>query len=172
MAVSWPWALCHDLIQYSHHLKFNITVSKTRVLHSPPPSITLSSVLNNLTKYKTTQEPPSLLCKNWTNNECASHMASSNFHVASSRPKCFIYTFFYPMAWSGDFPSPCLHASTHTTWSFSGLRESFSSTWNIPNVFGNQQYLCSSPKQWVNSHVSIRKIFQNRRWITCTCILT
>ena len=30
---------------------------------------------------------------------------------------------------------------------FSSLGESFSSTWNIFGVFGNQQYLCSSPKK-------------------------
>ena len=44
-------------------------------------------------------------------------------------------------------PSPRLHALVHTTKSFPSLGESFSSSWNISNAFGNQQYLCSSPKQ-------------------------
>ena len=73
-------------------------------------------------------------------------MASSSFHIASSGLQCFLCTFIYPMAQTRTCPSACFRASAHTTGSDSGPRESFSSAWNISDVFGDEQSLCSIPQ--------------------------
>ena len=63
---------------------FNVSEAKTGVLHSPPPSIALSSVLYKIEQNATLVSPQ---CSTELNkNGCANRMASSSSHVASSGP--------------------------------------------------------------------------------------
>ena len=45
MVGPWPLALHHDYLHHMYPMYFNASRVKTGVLHSPPPSIALSSVL-------------------------------------------------------------------------------------------------------------------------------
>ena len=62
----------------------NASEVKMRVLHSPPPSIALSSVLYKIWTNATLVSPQCSVELN--KNGCANHMAPSNSHVASSGP--------------------------------------------------------------------------------------
>ena len=85
MAGPWPRAPCHDSNTIYTSCTILIHGVETGVLHSPPLSLALYSVLTKLNK-----------------NGCANLMASSRFHVASSGLQCFYCTFTYPTArfWS------------------------------------------------------------------------
>ena len=70
-------------------------------------------------------------------NNCYTGTALSTLQIWTKKDvPIFIFTFIFRISWSRSLPSPCLHASTHATRYFPGLIESFSSAWNISNVFG------------------------------------
>ena len=97
-----PWSPHHDQIKIFTSCVIQYHGVKIGVLHSPPPSTTLSLVL-----IKTEQNVTLVLhqCSAKLNkNGCANHMASSGSHVVVSGLWYFLCTFTCPMIRSGTPP--------------------------------------------------------------------